>query len=192
MTRSRKTPYASRSGVKLEAALAQFRIDPAQRVCADLGSHTGGFVDVLLRRGAGRVYAVDTGYGVLDYRLRRDPRVVVMERTNALHLELPESVGLVTIDVGWTRQGLILPVVRRILAPTGEVISLIKPHYEADAARLRGGVLDADTAAAVLTATVEHISQTGWSVLGQMPSPILGHAGNVECLVHLRPTPAAS
>ena len=94
------------------AGLDAFAVDPAGRVCADLGCSTGGFTDVLLRRGAARVYAVDTGYGVLDWRLRNDSRVVVMERTNAMHAELPEPASLVVIDAGWTRQAKLLPAVR--------------------------------------------------------------------------------
>src|SRR5688572_6706087 len=100
--------FVSRAGQKLDHALTTFGLDVAGRVGVDLGSNTGGFVDRLLRRGAARVYAIDTGYGVLDWRLRKDERVVVMERTNAMHAELPERVSLVTIDVAWTRQRNIL------------------------------------------------------------------------------------
>src|SRR3954464_11050910 len=95
--------FASRSGEKLEHALNVFEVNVEGLVCADLGSNAGGFVDCLLSRGAARVYAVDTGYGALDWKLRKDPRVVVMERTNAMHVQLPEKVGLVTIDVAWTK-----------------------------------------------------------------------------------------
>ena len=108
-------PFVSRAGLKLEHAMQTFGLDAAGKVCADLGSNTGGFVDCLLRRGAARVYAVDTGYGVLEWKLRNDPRVVVMERTNAMHVVLPEKVQIVTIDVAWTRQQRILPAAARIL-----------------------------------------------------------------------------
>jgi len=132
-----KQPYVSRSGAKLEAALDAFGIAPADWVCADLGCNVGGFTDCLLRRGARRVYAIDTGYGTLAYRLRTDPRVVVMERTNAMHVTLPEPVDLVTIDVGWTRQHHILPNAVRLAKPAGRIITLIKPHYEAAAEQLK-------------------------------------------------------
>ena len=134
-------PFASRGGLKLEHALATFPLDVAGRTCADLGCSTGGFTDCLLHRGAARVYAVDTGYGVLDWKLRRDGRVVVLERTNAMHVVLPEPVTVVTIDVAWTRQRHILPAARRVLAAGGSVVSLVKPHYEAAAAVLRKGIL---------------------------------------------------
>ena len=108
--------FVSRAGQKLDHALTDVRRRRHRPVCADLGSNTGGFVDCLLRRGAAKVYAIDTGYGVLDWKLRKDPRVVVMERTNAMHAELPEPVSLVTIDVAWTQQRHILPAARRMVA----------------------------------------------------------------------------
>jgi len=191
VTRSRKTPFASRAGVKLDAALDHFCIDVTDRLCADLGSHAGGFVEVLLKRGAKRVYAVETGYGLLEYRLRRDPRVVLRERTNALHVELPEPVSLVTIDVGWTKQERILASARRLLAPGGHVVSLVKPQYEADAAQLRGGILTGEQAARVFSTTKDHIAPAGWELLGELESPLRGHAGNVEFLVHLHPVDTA-
>src|SRR3954462_12443947 len=130
--------------MKLEHALATFDLDVAGKICADLGSNTGGFVDCLLRRGAAKVYSVDTGYGVLAWTLRKDPRVVVMERTNAIHVSLPEKVSLVTIDVAWTKQRIILPAARRLLSDDGDVVTLIKPHYEAEPSQLRKGVLPED------------------------------------------------
>src|SRR3954470_6918180 len=134
-------PFASRAGSKLDHALSVFQIDVSRLTCADLGSNVGGFVDCLLQRGAAKVYAVEKGYGVLEYRLRKDPRVVVMERTNAMHVELPEKVAMVTIDVAWTKQKHILPAAKRMLADGGDVVTLIKPHYEAEPSLLRGGVL---------------------------------------------------
>src|SRR5215211_6983390 len=136
--------FVSRAGQKLEHALATFQLDVANKVCADLGSNTGGFVDCLLQRGAAKVYAIDTGYGALDWRLRKDGRVVVMERTNAMHAELPEPVSLVTIDVAWTRQRHILPAARRMVRPDGSVVTLIKPHYEAERSQLKKGILPED------------------------------------------------
>src|SRR5437773_5100228 len=133
--------FVSRAGQKLEHALTSFGIDVKGLTCADLGCSTGGFTDCLLQHGAAKVYAIDTGYGVLDWKLRKDPRVVVMERTNAMHVELPELVDLVTIDVAWTKQRIILPAAARALSSTGAVVTLIKPHYEAEPKMLRGGVL---------------------------------------------------
>ena len=136
-------PFASRGGLKLDAALAASGIDVTGMRCADLGCSTGGFVSCLLHRGAARVYAVDTGYGVLDYALRQDKRVVVMERSNALHTDPPlvgdpaaeaasaDGVDLVTIDLGWTKQDKALAAALNWLNPTGKIITLIKPHYEA-------------------------------------------------------------
>src|SRR3989344_6185067 len=118
--------FVSRAGLKLEHALKFFNISVRSKVCADLGCSTGGFVDCLLQRGAKKVYAVDTAYGVLDWKLRNDPRVVVMERTNALHVQLPELVDFISIDVGWTRQQLILPHALKLLKPDGVIVSLIK------------------------------------------------------------------
>jgi len=180
-------PLASRAGLKLAAALDGFGVDPKGFVCADFGSHAGGFVDVLLRRGAAKVYAVEKGYGVLAYRLRRDLRVVVMERVNAIHVELPEPVDLVTVDVGWTRQKHILPAARRALNDTGTVISLLKPHYEAPAHLLSHGVLPADQIQTVVAAVLQEIQALRFQILGQMDSPIAGHAGNREVLIWLRP-----
>src|SRR5687767_8878918 len=119
---SSECSYVSRGGLKLAAALDAFGIDPPGYVCADLGSNVGGFVDCLLQRGAKKVYAVDTGYGVLAYKLRIDPRVVVMERTNAMHVELPEVVDLITIDVAWTPQHRILPNAIRLSGLCGRIV----------------------------------------------------------------------
>lgn len=179
--------YASRSAHKLVAALDHFKIAPADRVCADLGSNVGGFVDVLLRRGARRVFAVDTGYGVLAYRLRTDARVTVMERTNAMHVELPEAVDLVTIDVAWTPQRRILPAARRLLKPGGCIITLIKPHYEADRRQLQRGVLRPEETTAVVEGVVAEMAGMGLTCCGVIASPLAGHQGNVEYLALVRP-----
>ena len=133
MTDLSSHPFVSRGGEKLDAALRHFAVDVAACVCADLGSHVGGFVDCLLRRGAVRVYSVDTAYGILAWKLRKDPRVTVLERTNAMHLTLPETIELITVDVGWTPQSKILPNVAPMLASDARVITLVKPHYEAPA-----------------------------------------------------------
>lgn len=174
--------YVSRAGTKLAAALHAFDMAIEGLTCIDLGSHTGGFVDCLLQHGAARVYAVDPGYGVLHYRLRSDPRVVVCERTNAFDFVAPEPADLITIDVGWTPQRLILPVARRCLKPNGRVISLIKPHYEAPRALLRQGVLPAEHTAEVLAACRADVQSTAAQILGTVDSPLPGHGGNVEYL----------
>jgi 23S rRNA (cytidine1920-2'-O)/16S rRNA (cytidine1409-2'-O)-methyltransferase len=180
-------PFVSRAGQKLDHALATFGLDVAGRTCADLGSNAGGFVDCLLRRGAARVYAVDTGYGVLEWKLRKDPRVVVMERTNAMHVVLPESVQVVTIDVAWTKQRHILPAARRLLAPDGFVVTLIKPHYEADPSQLLKGVLPEEQLEAVVAAVGTDVAASGFELVRTVRSPILGAKGNAEVLAELRP-----
>jgi 23S rRNA (cytidine1920-2'-O)/16S rRNA (cytidine1409-2'-O)-methyltransferase len=123
--------FVSRAGLKLDHALEVFGMAVAGLICADLGCNAGGFTDCLLQRGATRVYAVDTGYGALEWKLRKDPRVVVMERTNAMHVVLPEKVAFICIDVAWTKQRNILPAAVKLLAEGGEIVTLIKPHYEA-------------------------------------------------------------
>jgi 23S rRNA (cytidine1920-2'-O)/16S rRNA (cytidine1409-2'-O)-methyltransferase len=178
--------FVSRAGAKLEHALTALSIDPANKICADLGCSTGGFTDCLLQHGAAKVYAVDTGYGVLDWKLRKDSRVVVMERTNAMHVKLPEPVELITIDVGWTRQRFILPSAATLLAAGGIVVSLIKPHYEADASQLRQGVLPDDAVDSVVAAVKSEIEQSGWLWLDSVRSPIRGSGGNMEMLASLR------
>lgn len=122
--------YVSRAGNKLEFALTNFPFDVKYKVCADFGSSTGGFTDCLLKFGAKKVYSVDTAYGELDWKIRNDPKVVVLERTNALHVKLPEKADLITIDTGWTKQIKIIPNALRNLKENGKIISLIKPQYE--------------------------------------------------------------
>lgn len=179
--------FVSRAGQKLDHALATFSLDVSGLTCADLGSNAGGFVDCLLRRGAAKVYAVDTGYGVLEYKLRKDPRVVVMERTNAMHVVLPEPVGVVTIDVAWTRQRHILPAARRLVGPGGFVVTLIKPHYEADSSQLLKGVLPEADVDGVVNAVHADVVAAGFELVRIVRSPILGAKGNVEVLAELRP-----
>ncbi|HSV16746.1 MAG TPA: SAM-dependent methyltransferase [Tepidisphaeraceae bacterium] len=177
--------FVSRGGQKLHHAIAAFAIDVHAKTCADLGCSTGGFTDCLLQRGAAKVYAVDTGYGVLDWRLRNDPRVVVMERTNAMHVQLPEPVEIVTIDVAWTKQRHILPSGKRLLAPGGIVITLIKPHYEAAPPLLRKGILPEDQIPAVLESVKDDVQHAGFTVAAMVESPIKGAKGNVEMLAML-------
>ena len=188
-------PFVSRGGLKLDHALRTFGVTAKARVAADLGCSTGGFTDVLLRGGAARVYAVDTGYGVLDWTLRNDGRVVVMERTNAMHVALPEPADLVVIDAGWTRQGKVLPHVRTLLSDAGEVVTLVKPHYEVDAAELRPrrGVLPDERLPEVLASVRTDVAASGFELVGEVESPVRGSRGknargNREFLFHLRPS----
>ncbi|CAN5452247.1 N/A [soil metagenome] len=179
--------FVSRAGQKLNHALTTFNIDVTGAVGADFGSNTGGFVDCLLQRGASKVYAIDTGYGVLEWKLRNDPRVVVMERTNAIHVEMPESPAIITIDVAWTKQRIILPAAKRALGTGGSVVTLIKPHYEADAKQLRGGVLPAESLDGVVDNVKRDIDAAGFNLIAITDSPIRGGKGNAELLAHLRP-----
>lgn len=178
-------PYVSRGGDKLAAALDHFRLDVTGLIAADLGSHIGGFVDCLLQRGAAKVYSVDTSYGTLAWKLRKDPRVVVLERTNAMHVTLPEPVDLVTIDVGWTPQTKVLPQVARLVSPSAKVVTLIKPHYEAAPELIVDGVLPEEQVDAVVQKVVGDITALGWDVVGVVESPILGHGGNREVFAML-------
>ncbi len=205
MTRVEDRPYVGRGGLKLEHALREFGVDCAGLVAADFGCNIGGFTECLLRRGARRVYAVDTGYGMLDYNLRRDERVVAMERTNALHAPRPdEPIDLVVIDAGWTPQRLIVPAALRWLAgqESGRIITLVKPHYEQSnsseqgrGGRLKRGVLDDVQAGRIAREVANELSKSIAPVLGLIQSPIRGGAskgrqGNIEFLA-LIGTPAA-
>ena len=177
--------FVSRGGEKLEAALARFGLDVEGTVVADTGASTGGFTHCLLQRGARRVYAIDVGYGQLDWRLRNDPRVVVMERTNARYLEnLPEQVDLVTADVSFISLGLILPAAVGWLRPGGQVVALIKPQFEAGRREVeKGGVVrDPDVHRRVLERVLGSAAGLGLGLRGLMPSPLRGPAGNVEFL----------
>lgn len=179
--------YVSRSAQKLNAALDAFGVEATGLVCADLGCNVGGFTQVLLERGANKVFAVDTGYGALDYTLRKDARVAVMERTNALHVELPEPCGLIAIDVAWTRQKHILPAARKLLAPGGQIITLVKPHYEAPPRWLRGGVLDDERRDVVIETVLASVKRLGFVIRERVDSPLAGHAGNMEQLWLVEP-----
>ncbi len=184
-------PYVSRGGVKLAAALDAFHLDPSGWVCADVGASTGGFTDCLLQRGAARVYAIDVGYGQLAWSLRNDPRVVVLERTNARYLEtLPDhaQVDLITIDVSFISLRLILPTVKQWLRPDGHIVALIKPQFEAGRAQVaRGGVVkDPAVHRQVLRDILSFAASLDLNPQGIIPSPLRGPAGNVEFLAHLR------
>jgi 23S rRNA (cytidine1920-2'-O)/16S rRNA (cytidine1409-2'-O)-methyltransferase len=183
-------PYVSRGGEKLEHALDIFNIDVAGALAADIGASTGGFTDCLLQRGASRVYAIDVGRGQLDLRLRRDPRVAVMEGVNARYLEgLPEPVDLVTVDVAFISLRQVLPAARRLLRPGGSIVALFKPQFEAVRREVgRGGVIrDPQMHARLIGRFALWCVRNGLRVLGLRASPLLGPAGNREFFFHLRP-----
>jgi 23S rRNA (cytidine1920-2'-O)/16S rRNA (cytidine1409-2'-O)-methyltransferase len=185
--------YVSRAGDKLHAALEAFGLDVRGAVCADFGCNVGGFTDCLLQHGARRVYAVDTGYGTLAWTLRRDGRVVCMERTNALHAPAPEPVDLVTIDTGWTVQQHIVPAAVRWLRrdaagrPTGRILSLLKPHYELTKLQQHkpAAPLDLTEARRVCRDVCERLAELGAAPVAVMQSALLGKGGNVEFLLLL-------
>jgi 23S rRNA (cytidine1920-2'-O)/16S rRNA (cytidine1409-2'-O)-methyltransferase len=164
--------FVSRAGEKLQYALTRFNISVKDLVVADFGSSTGGFTDCLLKNGAEKVYSVDTAYGELAWNLRNDPRVVVMERTNAMHVALQEKVDLITVDVSWTKQKNILPNVFKNLKPDGKVISLIKPHYEAGMGKLR-----LEQVEIVVEKVKREIEEAGGIIKEFIESPILGEKG---------------
>lgn len=184
-----KPPFVSRGGKKLEAALERFGIDVTGAVVADVGASTGGFTDCLLQHGAQRVHAIDVGYGQLHWKLRNDPRVVLMERTNARYLKsLPEQVDLVTVDVSFISLGLILSAAVAWLTPAGQVVGLIKPQFEAGPQNVeKGGVVrDPDVHRQVLHDVLTKAAELGLGLQGLMPSPLRGPAGNVEFLAWWR------
>jgi 23S rRNA (cytidine1920-2'-O)/16S rRNA (cytidine1409-2'-O)-methyltransferase len=185
---SQRLRYVSRGGLKLEHALDALALSPANEVVLDVGASTGGFTDCLLQRGARRVYAVDVGYGQLDWRLRTDPRVVPIERTNIRYLAaLPEPADLATVDTSFISLRLVLPAVGRLLQPDGRVIALVKPQFEAGRGQVgKGGVVrDPAVHRQVLRDFVAWATRNGWVVQGITPSPILGPAGNREFFVLL-------
>jgi 23S rRNA (cytidine1920-2'-O)/16S rRNA (cytidine1409-2'-O)-methyltransferase len=182
-------PYVSRGGLKLQAALEAFGVDPKGWVCADVGASTGGFTDCLLTRGATRVYAIDVGYGQLAWSLRTDPRVVTIERTNIRFLEvLPERVSLATVDVSFIALRLVLPRVARLLVDSGQGIVLIKPQFEVGRELVgKGGVVrDPRLHRLAVTQVLSEAAEIGFAAMGLIRSPITGPAGNVEFLAWLQ------
>jgi 23S rRNA (cytidine1920-2'-O)/16S rRNA (cytidine1409-2'-O)-methyltransferase len=173
--------FASRAGEKLEFAIKHFEINLDNKIAGDFGASTGGFTDCLLAHGVAKVYSVDTSYGELAWKLRKDKRVVVMERTNAMHIELPEKVDILTVDTGWTKQEKIIPNALRNIKDDGVIISLIKPHYEAGKARLSEREADQ-----IMEETVKSIENLGCKIVNKIESPIVGkRGGNREWLVEI-------
>jgi len=184
-------PFVSRGGIKLDYALDQFQLDVSSKVVADIGASTGGFTDCLLKRGASRVYAVDVGYGQLDYRLRCDERVVVMERINARYpIPLPETVDLVTIDLSFISVEKVISSVAQLLKDDGYLLVLLKPQFEAKRNEVgKGGVIKQPIVhAKVLGRFIAWMTGRGFRLGGLVASPILGASGNREFFVLLRLT----
>jgi 23S rRNA (cytidine1920-2'-O)/16S rRNA (cytidine1409-2'-O)-methyltransferase len=187
----RALPFVSRGGGKLAAALDAFRIDPEGRIALDVGASTGGFTDCLLQRGARRVYAVDVGYGQLDWRLRNDPRVIVLERRNIRHLdraEIPDQIEFAAVDVSFISLKTVLPHVVSFLGDHGAVIALVKPQFEVGRGRVgKGGVVRDD---ALRRESVEQVMAVAASLhlaaIGRLDSPVVGAKGNREILLGLR------
>jgi 23S rRNA (cytidine1920-2'-O)/16S rRNA (cytidine1409-2'-O)-methyltransferase len=184
-------PYVSRGGLKLEAALDHFPVDVKGRVLLDVGASTGGFTDCLLQRGAKRVVAVDVGYGQFHWKLRQDPRVVLLEKTNIRNLApagVQEDLEGAVIDVSFISLKLVLPAVSRLLKPQAFVIALVKPQFEVGKGQVgKGGVVrDPALHQEVLNSLSRFFKEVGWKVEGQISSPVLGPKGNKEFLVYLK------
>ena len=183
-------PYVSRGGLKLQKALRDFGVDPTGFVCSDSGASTGGFTDCLLQQGASKVFAIDVGYGQLDWKIRSDPRVVVMERTNIRYVtpeQLGEPLDLSVIDVSFISLKIVLPAIKALLKPTGQVLCLIKPQFEAgrDKVGKKGVVRDPETHKEVLDMFVSLAKELQMNILGLTFSPVKGPEGNIEFLGHL-------
>ncbi|HEX3048806.1 MAG TPA: TlyA family RNA methyltransferase, partial [Bacillota bacterium] len=187
-----KDAFVSRGGHKLKKAITVFQITVVEKICLDAGASTGGFTDCLLQEGATHVYAVDVGYGQLAWKLRQDPRVTVFERENIRFFDggrLPIKPGIITADLSFISLGLVLPRFLDLIAPQGDLVTLIKPQFEAgkDKVGKKGVVRDSRIHVEVLERLVEYGPEWGWSLLGLDYSPLLGPEGNIEYLGHWRP-----
>ena len=183
-------PYVSRGGLKLEKALRDFGVKPDGFVCSDSGASTGGFTDCLLQQGAKKVFAIDVGYGQLDWKIRSDERVVVMERTNIRYVtpeDLGEPLDLSVIDVSFISLKIVLPTIKTLLKPTGQVLCLIKPQFEAGKEKVgkKGVVREPEIHLEVLDSFVSTVKELGFTILGLTFSPVKGPEGNIEFLGHL-------
>lgn len=188
--RGEACPYVSRGGLKLEKALRDFGVDPTGYVCSDSGASTGGFTDCLLQQGAAKVFAIDVGYGQLAWKIRQDPRVVCMERTNIRYVQ-PEDLGepldLSVVDVSFISLKIVLPAIARLLKPTGQVLCLIKPQFEAGKEKVgkKGVVRDPAVHQEVLEHFVALADELGFTIRNLTFSPVKGPEGNIEFLGHL-------
>ena len=189
--RGEAIPFVSRGGFKLDKALKVFPIDPTGKTCIDCGASTGGFTDVLLQHGAAKVYAVDVGYGQLAWKLRNDPRVVNLERTNLRYVtaeQIPEQLELAVMDVSFISIKLVLPAVKALLVPGADLVCLIKPQFEAGREEVgkKGVVRDSGVHCQVIRSILDFAPQIGLSVMGLDYSPIKGPEGNIEYICHMR------
>lgn len=190
VVRGKLFPYVSRGGLKLEKALEYFSVDPQGYVCSDSGASTGGFTDCLLQKGAKKVFAIDVGYGQLAWKIREDPRVVVMERTNIRNVaseDLGELLDLSVIDVSFISLKIVLPVIQKLLKPSGQVLCLIKPQFEAGREKVgkKGVVRDPATHLEVLEEFLSLAESLHFTVENLTYSPVKGPEGNIEFLAHL-------
>lgn len=193
--RGDKLPFVSRGGLKLQKALEQFPLDLSGCVCMDIGASTGGFSDCMLQHGATKVYAIDVGYGQLAWKLRADPRVVNLERTNFRYVtreQIPEAIDFASVDVSFISLRLIVPVMRDLLCSGGKAVCLIKPQFEAgrDKVGKKGVVREQSVHIEVVEGIVAFLLETGFSVLGLDYSPVKGPQGNIEYLVLVEKTDA--
>lgn len=181
--------FVSRAGYKLDFALDHFKIDIHDKICVDFGCGSGGFTDCLLQKGAKIVYAVDTGYGALEWKIRKDPRVSTHERTNALFFETPEKSDFISIDTGWTKQQLIIPHALTILKDDGNIISLVKPHYEAEKKQLFKGTVKKECLPDIIQKIKNELSELPIIIQDIIECPIKGkRGGNVEYLMWVKKT----
>ena len=183
--------YVSRGGLKLEKAVELFDLALENKVCMDIGSSTGGFTDCMLRKGASKSFAVDVGYGQLDWKLRNDPRVVVMERTNIRNVtkeDINEEIDFISIDVSFISLRLVLPVAKTLLSEDGQIIALIKPQFEAgkDKVGKKGIIRDKNIHFDVIKTVAEFSNEIGLGISGLTYSPITGATGNIEYLIYLK------
>jgi 23S rRNA (cytidine1920-2'-O)/16S rRNA (cytidine1409-2'-O)-methyltransferase len=184
-------PYVSRGGLKLEKAMESFPITLTDKVCMDIGASTGGFTDCMLQNGAKKVYAVDVGYGQLDWKLRTDDRVVNLERTNIRHIteeQVPEKLDFASVDVSFISLCLVLPVARNFLTENGQMVCLIKPQFEAGKGKVgkKGVVRDPAVHEEVIDKICTFVLENGFSILGLTYSPVKGPEGNIEYLIYLQ------
>jgi 23S rRNA (cytidine1920-2'-O)/16S rRNA (cytidine1409-2'-O)-methyltransferase len=191
--KEKESPYVSRGGLKLAKALQTFEIDVQNAICMDVGASTGGFTDCLLQNGAARVYAIDVGYGQLDWKLRNDSRVIPFERTNVRHMEvdaLPEKAEIVTIDVSFISLKIVVPAIMKFTLDNATIICLIKPQFEVGKGKVgKGGIVrDPELHKTVITDLTQFFEQQCLDPINTIPSPILGPKGNKEFLIHLSRT----
>ncbi len=184
-------PYVSRGGLKLEAALDHFRINPAGMTVMDVGSSTGGFTDCMLKRGAGRVYCIDVGYGQLAWSLRNDPRVTVIERANIRHLEkerISDIVDIASIDLSFISLTMVLTKVKEFLRADGEIIALVKPQFEVGRADVGKGVIVRDEGKRIsaVNSVRGFAEENGFIIIGEFKSPVAGQKGNIEYFLYMR------